>query len=72
LDNIHVEPSLDRLQGISRKRYGISLCLVVNNDSISGFEGTKGHPIYRSYEESMLSSKIHKLVAYCAQGKAAR
>jgi hypothetical protein len=72
LGNIPVEPVLDRLQGISRQRYGISLCMAVNTNSISGLEGAKGHSIFGSREESILSSEICKLVAYFAQGEVAR
>jgi hypothetical protein len=56
LGNVPVEPFLDRLQGISRKRYGISLFLDVNTDNISGLEGAIRNTIFGSYEEAMFSS----------------
>jgi hypothetical protein len=71
-ETFYVEPIPDRLQGGARKRYGISLCLVVNTNRISGLEGARGHSVFGSYKEAMLSSEICKLVAFYAQGEEAR
>jgi len=69
LKKIPIEPIIDILWRLSTQRFGILLFPDVNNNRISGLEGSIVNSIYESCEEAMFKNETCKLVTYRAQGE---